>query len=268
MANGQKGTIEFQRINTKDLVPHPIAQRDFMQKHAEKIAREFKWDKYDPISVSFRDGKYWVIDGQHRLYAIKKNAGKDVVVICRVYYGLTEVEEAEMFLRKGITQKKLSINDMFKVLHKTGDETISGMVKGAERAGWIVDFKSGSHYKGKIKAVYALRICYEAVSFEQYVEALRILKEAWNGDSDSANAQILKGMTLFVKTYWGQYIRGGLVDNLSKVPIANFIRDGKAYTTSVSMSGGSGIGAGRPFAKAIHAIYNRGRRTKKLEDLL
>ena len=75
-------------------------------------------------------------------------------------------------------------------------------------------------------------------------------------------------MTLFVKTYWGQYIRGGLVDNLSKVPIANFIRDGKAYTTSVSMSGGSGIGTGRPFAKAIHAIYNRGRRTKKLEDLL
>ena len=98
--NKKNFRIEFQRINTKDLIPHPVAQRDFVKSHGDKLAKRFNWDSYNPISVSFRDGKFWVIDGQHRLYAIKKNAGgKDVTILCRVFYGMTELDEANYFLK-------------------------------------------------------------------------------------------------------------------------------------------------------------------------
>ena len=267
MANGQKGTIEFQRINTKDLVPHPLAQRDFVPSHAAKIAREFKWDKYDPIMVSFRDGKYWVIDGQHRLAAIRQNAGRDVTIICRVYYGLTEVDEAEMFLRKGVTTKRLSVLDTFKVLYKIGDEAIVGMVKNADRAGWIVDFKNNNRRSGAINAVEALKRCYDAVPTDVFVEALAILKEAWNGDRDSVCGPMLRGMTLFVKVFDGKYNRKGLIDNLKKVPVAEVIRAAKTFQTTI-YGGYTGLNAGRPYAKAIWTLYNKSRRAGKLPDIL
>lgn len=42
--------------------------------HVNRILREFNWNRYQPIVVSERDdGKYAVIDGQHRLEAARKH---------------------------------------------------------------------------------------------------------------------------------------------------------------------------------------------------
>lgn len=38
----KKFRIEYQRINTRDLIPHPIAQREFVKSHGDKLAKQFK----------------------------------------------------------------------------------------------------------------------------------------------------------------------------------------------------------------------------------
>ena len=55
------------------------------------------WDErlLDPVIVSFRDGKFYVIDGQHRIAAMRKmNNGSEVMAVCKVYSGLTYEQEA------------------------------------------------------------------------------------------------------------------------------------------------------------------------------
>ena len=265
--NKKNFRIEFQRINTKDLIPHPVAQRDFVKSHGDRLAKRFNWDSYNPISVSFRDGKFWVIDGQHRLYAIKKNAGgKDVTILCRVFYGMTELDEANYFLKRGVVEKALTNADIRKVEFDIGEPDVVGMVRGAEKAGWIVDFKT-KWAKDRITSIASLLACYKALDEQDYVEMLRTLKEAWGSDKDAISGVMLKGMAMFYQTYSGKFDSTELVKRLNKVSQVVVLRDGHALKT-VAGTSGRGINAGRPYARAILNIYNVKRTTRRLEDLL
>ena len=81
-------------------------QRTVDEKAVRKLAENWNPRYLDPVTVSYRDGKYNVIDGQHRIAAMRrmKESGKlkfdaDVKVLCIVHTGLTYQEEAELFYR-------------------------------------------------------------------------------------------------------------------------------------------------------------------------
>src|SRR3990170_4272390 len=79
----------------------PKAQRDFIQHWADKIFSEFSLEKFGTPEVSQRDGQYYIIDGQHRIYALKQWLGKgweDQMLECWVSTGLSEKVEADRFL--------------------------------------------------------------------------------------------------------------------------------------------------------------------------
>lgn len=259
----KKFRIEYQRINTRDLIPHPIAQRDFVKSHGDKLAKQFNWDLYDPVRVSFRNGKYWVIDGQHRLYAIKKNArGKDTVVLCRVFYGMTELDEAEYFLQKGLIVRDLTVADNFNVEYKIGDESIVGMVRGAESAGWTVDFKRKKK-PGRITSLKALKKCYDSLSYEAYVNMLKALRMSWGNDANAVSAMILYGAAMFFSLYYGRFEINDLVARINKVSPTTILRDGQALKTSTYNYGS--LRQGIPYARAILNQYNVKRTTRRLD---
>ena len=59
---------------------------------------EFNGVIVNPPKVSYRDGRYIVIDGQHTIVGLKTlNGGNDLPILCRVYVGLTKEEEALVF---------------------------------------------------------------------------------------------------------------------------------------------------------------------------
>ena len=60
-------------------------QRPVEEKDVDDLIR--KWDDHllKPLIVSFRDGHFYLIDGQHRVAALRKmNGGAEVVVPCQV----------------------------------------------------------------------------------------------------------------------------------------------------------------------------------------
>lgn len=269
--NGKQFQGEYQRINTKDLEMHPIAQRDFMKYHGDALANKWDWDLYDPVSVSYRDGKYWIIDGDHRVYAIKKNAGgHDVTILCRVFVGMTERDEAEYFLRTGEVKKALATSDKFAVRYKMGDADVVGMVKGAEEAGWTVPFKKGQKV-GAIISLSTLMSLYLAVPYETYVRILKTQFYAWGNEKMGADGRLLKGMWAFYKSYDGEFDENYLREALIKVKPELIIRDAQAYRTSLANKAND-YGAifkpayCAPYARAILGYYNKGRRSKKLPD--
>ena len=74
----------YQRKQHNDKITQIVASWD------ERIANEPK--------VSLRDGVYHVFDGQHTILAREAiNDNNPVKILCKVYYGLSEKEEALLF---------------------------------------------------------------------------------------------------------------------------------------------------------------------------
>ncbi|WP_228539974.1 DUF6551 family protein [Mycobacteroides abscessus] len=77
----------------------PVAQRALNQAWVDRLAAEFNPDVMGMLHVSYRDGWYYVIDGQHRKSAAIQWMGSDQQVQCHIYEGLTPADEADLFLR-------------------------------------------------------------------------------------------------------------------------------------------------------------------------
>ena len=77
-------------------------QRDLKPSRVAHLVSVFDLDDFGLPVVNLREGKYYIIDGQHRIEALKEwlgNGWEEQKVECRVYEGLSESEEADMFDR-------------------------------------------------------------------------------------------------------------------------------------------------------------------------
>ncbi len=77
-------------------------QRELKLHRVNELIANFDLDVFGHPAVSWRDGVYYIIDGQHRIAALKEWLGKGweiQKIECRVYQGMSEAEEADMFDR-------------------------------------------------------------------------------------------------------------------------------------------------------------------------
>ena len=77
-------------LSTSQLTSGLPYQRPVDPKKVDKIVREWNPRKITPIVVSFRDGTFNIVDGQHHTEAARQMAGgRDVDVPCIIHTGLT-----------------------------------------------------------------------------------------------------------------------------------------------------------------------------------
>ena len=67
--------------------------------HAEALAAELDLDAMGIPVLSYRDGVYWIVDGQHRIRAMEILDFGDYKIQCGIR-DLTEQEEALLFLAR------------------------------------------------------------------------------------------------------------------------------------------------------------------------
>jgi len=97
-------------ISTARLTSGLPYQQPISEKKVENLVREWDDRLLTPLTVSFRDGKFNVVDGQHRIAAMRKmNNGENVMVPCLVYSGLTYEQEAELCYRIDQSKGRLSL---------------------------------------------------------------------------------------------------------------------------------------------------------------
>lgn len=250
---------KYLKINSRDLLIPEHAQRKFNKRHGDTLAANFTMEKFKPIDVSFRNGKYYVIDGQHRLYALKKRHGGECSILCHVHYGMTEYDEAMFFLDQLKDTKVILTNERMRIRYMIGDEIVTGMVRGAEKVGFNITFETNKA-NNRICALAALELVYKALGYADYVRMLTTLKKAYNGRSDSLVREIILGMGYFFKTYAGECDINAIANSLKKhtVPM-DIVLEGRSF--GKRHSGHGGLGNGRPYALAILNVYNKQRRT-------
>lgn len=87
--------------------------------NAKKIADNWDDNACEFLLVSYRNGKFYVIDGQHRMIAAKIKGIESLP--CVILTGLTKGEEARRFSVQGMGRKKLTPNDTFKANIECGN---------------------------------------------------------------------------------------------------------------------------------------------------
>ena len=89
-------------LNSSELiVPRDTYQRALHPARVARIAKEFDERVANEPKISFRDGHYYVMDGQNTIAARKfLNGGDDLQIRCKVYFNMTEQEEALLFAQQ------------------------------------------------------------------------------------------------------------------------------------------------------------------------
>ena len=96
--NSIKTLYKLMEVSSRDLEIPDAYQRKLNTERVAKIVAGFNERIANEPKVSFRDGHYYVFDGQHTIVARKHmNGNNDLPILCKVYYGMTEADEALLY---------------------------------------------------------------------------------------------------------------------------------------------------------------------------
>ena len=242
-------------VNSKFLeVPRSYYQRHLNANRVKRIAAEFDERIANAPKVSYRNGHYYVFDGQHTIAALKlRNNNCDLDILCKVYTGLTEAEEALLFAQQTGISAPLTAGAKLRAKIHGGDPEAIAFLSATQRAGFGLSFNQ-SHAKWKIACIATAFGEYRQHGERIYTDALRVLAEAWEGDIDSLRSEVLQGVVRFVALYDHEYDPIRLIKQLKRISPLTIYRSGQAMS-------------GPNYQKYMHQIlkvYNGSSRSKSL----
>ena len=241
-------------LSTGELYSGQPYQRPVLDRTVDKLVREWDPRLLTPLVVSHREGRYNLVDGQHRVCAMrKKNGGKDVTALCRVYHGLTYEQEAELYYRLDRAKGHLRLAHATKALVESGaDAEIIEIKRLLEDAGfvWALDKPTGEPFE--VEATRAVINAYRLLGGAAFSRMLELVAKTWHGSPGSVKASLLSGMALFLKTYEAELDDDVFIKRLSAVDPEEILRRGKAdFSTNK---------AALRFARVILGKYNSQQR--------
>lgn len=188
-------------------------QRDLNQHRVDYLVANFDLDDFGQPVLSWRDGNFYILDGQHRIEALKIWLGKgwEVQTIeCRVYQGLSEAEEADMFDRLNDVLPVCAF-DKFKTRVTAGRELECEIDKIVKQEGLVI---SRDKIPGAIAAVGTLSRLRSRSNGEVLARSLRIIRDAF-GDA-GFEAGVIDGIGHLCQRYNGALDEKLAVEKLSE----------------------------------------------------
>lgn len=208
-----KGSSKLEWVPLSKLRVNQVAQREFNQSWAERIFSEFNLDKMQTPHVSQRAGQFNIIDGQHTIWALKKwiGAWEDQHVECRVYSGLSDQDEADMFLALN-NKKNVDNFQRFKAEITAAKKHAVEIVRIVEAAGCVI---SKEHVPGGIRAVGTLKRVLHRDGADALQRSLVMAKESW-GDY-GLEACVIDGLGMLARRYNGTLDVSAAVSSLREI---------------------------------------------------
>ena len=171
---------EKKQLSTAVLTSGLPYQRPVKQTVVNRLIKCWNNKYLTPIVVSCRDGKYYLLDGQHRVSAMRRmNGGKDVIVPCLVYTGLTYAQEAEMYVRLDKSKGHLKLPHEIKASLESGaDAVVLDIDKRISEGGftWALDRPTGAAYE--IQPARAIKSAYKLLGGPAFSRMLELMAGA------------------------------------------------------------------------------------------
>jgi hypothetical protein len=232
----------------------PVSQRELNRARVDRMVVDFDLEQLGTPTVNLRDGWYYIIDGQHRIEALRELGWEDQQVQCWTYEGLTEQDEAEKFLKLNDT---LAVNAFYKF--RIGVEAGRPLECDIDRIVRSLNLRvSLDKLDGAIGAVGTLRRVYMRGGPKTLRRTLRIVRDAY-GDP-GLEAAVIDGVGLFCQRYAEQIEDDAVVARLSSAHGGPNGLLGKAENIRRQ----TGNQKGQCVAAAVVEVINAGRGGKKL----
>lgn len=194
-------------IDISALTIDPRVQRTLDEPRAMRIARNLDLSAIGTFVVSARlDGTLVVLDGQHRLVALRAAGHNHYHVRCDVRKHLTLQEEARLFRLLNTSRQPTIFVDHDKAV-LAGDLEAVDIDRILVKYGWKI--RAGRNNSGVLRAVKVVRDIHRGMGIdrERGPEALETtiatVTKAFGHGCDSVRAEILRGVGQFVLTYNG-----------------------------------------------------------------
>lgn len=144
------------------------------------------------------------------------NGNKDLLILCKVYNGLTEQDEAFLFATQNGEESKPTYGERMRAWIYGGNVDAIAFKNATESTGVTLELGK-SHCKYHLVYVNAAFDLYRKVGEELYTDALNIIVDAWDGDIDSMKMGILNVICRFIRLYHDVYEKERLIWKLKAV---------------------------------------------------
>lgn len=251
-------------VKVADLKIDPQAQRTLVEKRAQRLADEFIPAAIGTIIVSEREnGEKYIVDGQHRWRACQL-LGQEYVM-CEVHRGLTQTEEAVLFLIKNRESARPAAIDEY-VIGLTGGIPVFVDTEKVLVAHGLKMGNTSVNSIGAVNGVLRITDKYEAETLDR---TLTVAEKAWGRSADTWDGMLLGGIGEFLGRH------GSMVNDeelAKKIAKAGSAAGWRGNVHSISTAGGTQhSGTGGRVMTCYHLIvhqWNKGRRSEATKIIL
>lgn len=156
------------------------------------------------ITLSYRAGELYVIDGQHRARRMQKVAPslrphKYLEALC--YFGLNQMHEAEAFVVMNNKKRQMRAGQVLNARVYAGDRDAEAMLLTVSNLGLKVA-RDGNQKPmvDRIGAVKALTDIWNTHT-EEFVTTLTVIRDVWPDDRKKWHNGVLRSMAAFLRRY-------------------------------------------------------------------
>lgn len=214
MSDAMKKHSKMQDVPLSKMRVSVNAQRELRPSHVNRIVAEFDIDRFEPPVVNYRDGHYWVVDGQHRIEAVKQWLGDSWAkqsITCELFSGLSEKEEADLFDHRNF-KLTVSAYDKFRVRVTAGRQDETAVKKAVEAAGLRL---SRDKSDGAVSSVSTLLKVFRRSDAQTLIRTLRVVHRSF-GEPGLSN-HVIDGTARMLERYNGAIKDDDLVDRLQQM---------------------------------------------------
>jgi hypothetical protein len=223
---------EFNQINSGqermirvgDLRIDQHYQRNLKDGWARAIADNWDQFLYDPMDVSLReDGSMYVMDGQHRLAALRMLGYEDQMVVCRVFTGLTLAMEARRFNTQG-NRKPLNAQEQFRSRLFEGQAAELAVDQCIRMAGFLLNYSGSETANGRVVCVGSLLSVYRSGGADHLLDSLNVIAAGF-GRENGPSAKTVSGISAFLRKHGERADRTRLLTVMKQTTADQIERD-------------------------------------------
>ena len=225
----------------------------------ERMQREWDPSLIGVLHVAAKngDGKYAIIDGQHRFTVMKGLGWSNQRVACIIHENAKDLsDKARLFV--GFNDR-IAVRPIDRFLNQlaAGEDRAVAINAVLRRVGLRVDHYSAN---GTVTAVTALEKVLDDLGEKGLERVLTISTTAWGVTPGAVKSEVIRGLGLFLRRY------GSEVDNTDVAAKIRTIPGGPDNLIARARSSRDIHGSSLPqnVAAVITATYNKGRRNKSL----
>jgi hypothetical protein len=215
-------------------------QRKLNAKWVDQLAKSFDPFLLDDLLVNRGpDGRYAVMDGQHRLLAIRAMGWGDQRVPCKVYDNLPESLQAKRFNVQQV-RRSLTPQEKFRAALVEGDPIAVSIERSVAASGYRLNLDDGELSGGQIVGVSALRRVATSSRPGDLDVVLGILRDGFGGDVGPRHS-VIEGVSMFNGKFRGEYDRPRLIEVMRRMTLSRIAAEGEDISRVIGGSTASGV---------------------------